>query len=325
MTAEGDTAAPRFERVTVYVDLAAEAQLLPVINACAQRLAADCVVISQRDFATAPASANAPTPASTTVALLQWWQAEEADVYTRDVNNTVHFMNAAELLITDKNSADGAVTYALYRRQMPVLSLAVTHLPARTALHQLLYTHATGSTFEERTRAIQLFLAFPETRGVYAVTTDTSAASGAAAAVVVKVNADGYPIQLPSRVSDSEGSRDSRLLPPPPTLFANVVSELKSSSNAHLDVLRRRNPILPGVLQAFHRFQNRGVVRAMLHRGYRVEVSATSTAESLEWVRRFLALTEPSEVAQAERMAVAASTLEKFESHWLELPLAQLQ
>ncbi|KAL7706815.1 hypothetical protein N2W54_001032 [Lotmaria passim] len=319
----------RFERITAYVDLASEEQLLPTISVCAARLAPECVLVTQSDIVahSSPPSAqtnthngesSAVSRAATSVGLIRLWQAEEADVFTRDVNNKVPFMNAAELLITDKNTADGAVTYALYRRQMPVLSLAHTHLPARTSLHQLLYTEAAAPTAEAQKEAVERFLSFPAKRGQY--TTATTASTKEGANVVVVVNADGYPVQLPQAPSGTP----TTTLPPPPTLFASVLAELCSSHSEHLDVLRRRNPILPGVLAAFHRYQNRGVLRAMLHRGLRVEVAPETATASLAWVRKFVALMESDEgAAAAAKMATAEAILAKFESHWLELPLAQ--
>jgi hypothetical protein len=338
MAGEQSSDTTRFERVTVYVDVVPEAQLLPIITEYATRLAPVCSIITRENFMQPLAHAPTDTCAkdedvmassrtAATVGLIRFWQAEEADVFTRDVSDTVSFMNASELLITDKNTADGAVTYAIYRRQMPVLSLARTHLPVLSSLQQLLYTAAAGDTAEEQKEAVKHFLTFPARCGVY-TTAHAAAAQGggssgreAGTEEVVVVNAEGYPVQLPHAPHCSSPS--ASLLPPPPTLFANVMSELCSASSKHLDVLRRRNPILPGVLAAFHRYQNRGVLRAMLHRGYRVEVAPGTETAALEWVQKFVALTEAGEVKQTEKVAAAEATLAKFESHWLELPLAQ--
>lgn len=331
MSSAAHAGALRFERLTVYVALASEAELLPFITAQASSLASECLFVTRKDIVAHGVSAAegstqaSPACQSTTLDLLKWWRAEEADVYTRDVNNTVLFMNAAEVLITDKNAADGAVAYALYHRQMPVLSLAATQLPARSSLHQLLYTATTGVSLEEQKAAILQFLSFPAERGTYSVASTCASASTARTAdtetiATVQVNVDGYPIQVPHA---AHGALLDSQLPPPPTLFANVLAELRDSGSAGLDVLRRRNPILPGVLEIFHRYQNRGVVRAMLHRGYRVEVAPEAVAESLKWVRTFVALTEEKVAAPAEKMAKAETALAKFESHWLELPLAQ--
>ncbi|KPA80482.1 hypothetical protein ABB37_04702 [Leptomonas pyrrhocoris] len=337
MAAEVLTGATRLERVTVYVDLAREAEFLPAITDCAARLAPQCVVVTSKDILAAPPLSAAgvatqnqddactPSRTATTIGLIRLWQAEEADVHTRDVNNTVLFMNAAELLITDKTAADGAVTYALYRRQMPVLSFASAHLPACSSLQQLLYTGAKGTTAEEWKDTIRQFLTFPAERGVYTV---ASTVAADAAAVHVVVNAEGYPIQLPhlshgAHTNSSDDNGAAMLLPPPPTLFAGALAELRCSSSEHLDVLRRRNPILPGVLEAFHRYQNRGVMRAMLQRGYRVEVAPQTEAAGLTWVQKFVALGEPDETMQLAKVVTAASSLAKFESHWLELPLPE--
>ncbi|KPI87539.1 hypothetical protein ABL78_3382 [Leptomonas seymouri] len=323
----------RFKRITVYVDLTSEEELLHTIAECATRLAPDCVIIKQKDIdAVGGRSAVdtsrepqkdelAPSRTATTVGLIHLWQAEEEDVYTRDVNNTVLFMDAAEFLITDKNAGDGAVTYALYRRQMPILSFASTHLPARSSLQQLLYIGATAKTVEERKDAIRQFLTFPNQRGVFTV---ASAATADAGAVKVVVNADGYPVQLPCPSRGAHDKSDSvARLPPPPTLFASLLLELKSSNSERFDSLRRRNPMLPGVLEALHRYQNRGVMRSMLHRGHRVEVASGAAAAGLKLVEGFMALTESNEKFRAKRMAAVESTLANFESHWLELPLAK--
>ncbi|CAJ1030900.1 hypothetical protein Q4I30_005659 [Leishmania utingensis] len=363
----------RFERVTVYTDMvyAANTQLegrgddeeaavlLALIRTSAAALARQLVVVDsksllpsaeqarpslppKRDTGTASVAASAST--STTVQLLRYWQAEEADVYTRDVNNTVPFMRDWECLITCKDIRDGAVTYALHRRQMPVLSLALTQTSTSTrtpksAVEELLYTCVpSGATLKDKEDAITRFFTFPSELGAYVVAPSVTAAgeakpqhsseaasasATAAAAAVVLVNKNGYPVRLPWAAS---------LLPPPPARFAGVLQKLCSANSAQMEVLRRRNPLLPGVLAAFHRYENRGLLRSALQRGCHVEVVETTEGDKAvvsaeDWVRRFVDLltTGSDEADSQRRQATAAATLKNFELKWLDLPLPQSQ
>ncbi|TPP52757.1 hypothetical protein CGC21_28160 [Leishmania donovani] len=333
--------AERFERVTVYVDIAdaanapeegredveEAAMLLELIQASAAAVTGQLVVVDSRSLVSAEeqarpslspeadpgtASEAASLSTSTTLQLLRYWQAEEADVYTRDVNNTVPFMRAWECLITSKNTRDGAVTYALHRRQMPVLSLALAQAGTSTralksALEELLYTCVpSGATWEDKSDAVIRFFTFPPELGAYVV-----------------APSDGYPVRLPWTPS---------LLPPPPTRFAGVLRDLCFADSAQMAMLRRRNPLLPGVLAAFHRYGNRGLLRSALQRGYRVEVAEVAesdedAASAEDWVRRFvdLSITNDDEADSQRRQAAAAATLRNFESTWLDLPLPQTQ
>ncbi|AYU80618.1 hypothetical protein, conserved [Leishmania donovani] len=369
--------AERFERVTVYVDIAdaanapeegredveEAAMLLELIQASAAAVTGQLVVVDSRSLVSAEeqarpslspeadpgtASEAASLSTSTTLQLLRYWQAEEADVYTRDVNNTVPFMRAWECLITSKNTRDGAVTYALHRRQMPVLSLALAQAGTSTralksALEELLYTCVpSGATWEDKSDAVIRFFTFPPELGAYVVAPSVSAAddakphryseagpasastaAAAAATAAVVVNKDGYPVRLPWTPS---------LLPPPPTRFAGVLRDLCFADSAQMAMLRRRNPLLPGVLAAFHRYGNRGLLRSALQRGYRVEVAEVAesdedAASAEDWVRRFvdLSITNDDEADSQRRQAAAAATLRNFESTWLDLPLPQTQ
>ncbi|CBZ23907.1 conserved hypothetical protein [Leishmania mexicana MHOM/GT/2001/U1103] len=362
----------RFERVTVYVDIAVAANapeegrgdveeaavLLELIQASAAAVTRQLVVVDSSSLASAEeearsslspeadtntASGAASLSTSTTLQLLRYWQAEEADVYTRDVNNTVPFMRAWECLITSKNTRDGAVTYALHRRQMPVLSLALAQASTSTrtpksAVEELLYTCVpSGATREDKRDAIVRFFTFPPELGAYVVAPPVSAAdeakprrysedgpaSASTAAAAVVVNKDGYPVRLPWT---------SSLLPPPPTRFAGVLRELCLADSAQMEMLRRRNPLLPGVLTAFHRYGNRGLLRSALQRGYRVEVAETAESDedavsAEDWVCRFVdpSPTNGDEVDSHRRQAGAAATLRNFESTWLDLPLPKTQ
>ncbi|CAG9577858.1 conserved hypothetical protein [Leishmania major strain Friedlin] len=375
-----DSHAERFERVTVYVDIAAAANtpeegrgdveeaavLLELIQASAAAVTGQLVVVDSRSLvsaeeqarpslspeaATGTASEATSLSMSTTLQLLRYWQAEEADVYTRDVNNTVPFMRAWECLITSKNTRDGAVTYALHRRQMPVLSLALAQAGASTrtpksAVEELLYTCVpSGATQEEKRDAVVRFFTFPPELGAYVVAPSVSAAgeakppryseagpasastaaaaAAATAAAVVVVNKDGYPVHLPWTPS---------LLPPPPVRFAGVLREWCLADSAQMEMLRRRNPLLPGALAAFHRYENRGLLRSALQRGYRVEVAEVAesdedAASAEDRVHRFadLSITNNAEADSQRKQAAAAATLRNFESTWLDLPLPQAQ
>lgn len=346
--------APRLDRATVYVDLsgfrAASSDdgtvtdaLLACIRDGAARIAAKLVVV---DVCTSP-SPDAAT-ASATLRLLQTWQAEEADVYTREVNNTVPFMRDWECFVTCHGTANGAVTYALHRRQMPVLSLLCPSNPAsttqparpRSAVEVLLHTSVPPTaTLPEQEAAIAHFFALPTAYGTYCVqapqisaesaagvTASELAATATEGGAVVVVNRDGYPVRLPPSVSTKQG-----LLPPPPARFAGVLEELSTSSTAPMAELRRRNPLLPGVLTAFHRHRNRGLLRCLLHRGYRVEVIESVAGEdrdrssAAEQVRTFVALGVDGDRDGPEalngKQATAAANLRDFESRWLDMPM----
>ncbi|KAG5474075.1 hypothetical protein CUR178_04186 [Leishmania enriettii] len=359
----------RFERVTVYVDIGVAtdapgdseevAVLWEVIRTAVAALTRQLVVVDSKSLVSSAESARqslslklgagtvSATPSSSTsctVQLLRYWQEEEADVYTRDVSNTAPFMRDWECLVTCKDTRDGAVTYALHRRQMPVLSLALTQAStptkaAKSAVEELLYECVpSGATLQDRKDAITRFFTFPPKLGAYvrapSVTaagasepqrscgTDPTSASAATAAAVV-VNRDGYPVRLPWAAS---------LLPPPPARFAGVLHEFCSADSAQMKVLRLRNPLLPGVLTAFHRYGNRGLLRSALQRGYCVEVVEAAEGEKAvvsaeEWVRKCVNLsTTNSDAADSQRrQTAAAAALKDFESNWLDLPLPQTQ
>ncbi|KAG5490430.1 hypothetical protein JKF63_00550 [Porcisia hertigi] len=355
----------RFERVTVYVDISTSsnaeegeaAVLLRQIQVCAAALARVLVVVDSKSLVSSikqasqsypakseavTASGDASSSLSTTVELLRFWQAEEADVYTRDVSNTVPFMRDWECLVTSKDPGDGAVAYALHHRQMPVLSLTSRQAstPTRTpksAVEELLYTCLSGDvSLEAKRDALVHFFTFPTDGGDYVMGSppvaaagepksprsceaDPASASAADPVVVVVVNEDGYPVRLPHTTS---------LLPPPPTRFAGILRTLCSADSTQMEILRQRNPLLPGILTAFHRYENRGLLRAALQRGYRVEVmrsaegeQAASSGEDL--VCNFLDLiTNSSDEAESKgRKVHALSTLRRFESGWLDMPL----
>ncbi|GET90407.1 hypothetical protein, conserved [Leishmania tarentolae] len=364
----------RFERVTVYVDIGVSANeseeargdveetavLLELIQTSAAALTHQLVVVDSRSLLSAeeqrrlsvPLEANTGTTCetaslgtSTTLQLLRYWQAEEADVYTRDVCNTVPFMRDWECLITSKNTRDGAVTYALHRRQMPVLSLAQAQAGSSTGapksvVEELLYTCVpSGATRKAKEAAIIRFFTFPPDLGAYVTASSATAeeeanphryseagpASGstAGAAAVVVVNKDGYPVRLPWT---------SSLLPPPPTLFAGVLHKFCLADGARMEMLRRRNPLLPGILAALHRYGNRGLLRCALQRGYLVKVVETAESDVVptsaeDWVRRFvdLSITSNDEADSQRVQAAAEATLKNFESKWLDLPLPQTQ
>ncbi|KAG5473787.1 hypothetical protein LSCM1_04417 [Leishmania martiniquensis] len=356
----------RFERVTVYVDIAAAsvvpgegeeaAVLLELIQTSAAALTRNLVIVdSQQLFASAEPRGQSPPPkqgagavsaaasrnTSCTVQLLRYWQEEEADVYTRDVNNTVPFMRDWECLVTCKDTRDGAVAYALHRRQMPVLSLAPTQASTptqapKTAVEELLYACVPcGATLEDKKDAITHFFTFPLESGAYVVASSVPAAGtskpqhscetdpATASAATVVVNRDGYPVRLPWT---------SSLLPPPPARFAGVLQELCFADSPQMKVLRQRNPLLPGALAAFHRYGNRGLLRSVLQRGYRVEMVETAegekaTASADDWVRQFadLSTTNSNGADSHRRQTTAVATLKEFEMKWLDLPLPQLQ
>ncbi|KAK7200047.1 hypothetical protein NESM_000054200 [Novymonas esmeraldas] len=323
----------RFERVTVYVDveLAYDADTAAVLlrhihdsaAALTQQLTVHTTGELLRDAAAGTASASAPASsrARATVELLRHWQAEEADIFTRDVHNNVPFMGDLECFVTANDTRDGAVVYALHRRQMPVLSLAAPPTAAPTsratsAVEALLYTAVPcGATLQAKLDAISLFFTFPAECGAYVASAPSAVTNAAAdASVVVVMNEDGYPVRVPTA---------SLLLPPPPPRFAGVLRDLCVADTAQMALLRRRNPLLPGVLTAFHRYGNRGLLRSVLQRGYRVEV-AESAESAVDWVRRCIELTAGGDEAETQvRCKTAAAVLANFEGTWLDMPLPQ--
>lgn len=328
-----------FRRLTVYTDVTCPA-LVAHIESCAR---AACPHGAVR-LITTPTTTTGATVTATP--FLQLWLKEKADVFAV-VRDEVALMEQAECFITAAQTlASGEVSYALHCRQMPVLSLAAaatstsTKRAPQTALEQELYASVAVSPLSAE-EAIAAFLTFPTRRGAYLAVEDDAAptppAQGGdaddftallaritslgndAAAPTVVVRADGSPLYFSytQRLQSATAKTPATVAPvassPPAAydaLFEALVARHGDGARTALYPLVERAPQLAGALYVLNRYENRGLLRAMLHRG-RCVVVLRHSAAALEMLKA-----QP-EGAAAETMAL----LRQFEGHWLELPL----
>lgn len=386
-------------QLTVYTDVKAATQL-EFIQGCARRLCSTSVVVPLTSL-----SGSSSSSSSSALLFMKLWEKQREDA-VRVVRNDVPFFNQFECFITSGQSlSSGEVTYALYRRQMPVLSLGTEAeeapcldkpngnnggggggretcaLGPRTAVQGFLYHERHPSLSVEE--AIQQFFTFPKRMGVlFAVECDECGAAGggeedgssspsSSSALrfaevcealrrlyhesplfpdserLLLLGSDGYPLAQPPAIhpgAHGEGGA-GRVLPSPAPPFEGLLRTLTSARNegsgadageegGFLDLLQQ-NPQLFGALFAFNRYENRGLLRYLLHRGYCPAIldHTSSTAAQLARVMRGEAAHASSDAARGTQVVdhpTAASvdtfnkhlaSLSRFEGHWMDMAL----
>ncbi|RNF06142.1 hypothetical protein TraAM80_04121 [Trypanosoma rangeli] len=280
-----------------------------------------------------------PPPASDTadpLLFLHLWEKERDNVWEH-VNNNVPIMRRLECFVTDsKNQADGVVAYALYYRQMPVLSLAavVTGATEEEAevsedwITTALYFTATGLGCSSPSEALTVFFTFPKSAGKVVA---LEGECGVLVAEQSRLLRDcirhewGLPVQLVGAsgcdllgvdVFGRELTRAEEEVEP--SVYASLIDELLR--NPELCTLRDADPQLHGVLCALNRHHNLRLLRYRLQRGIHVIL-----CRPLSFVLEGLFRGGKSQATQpSSALSGVVASIQNFEHHWLGLPRAEV-
>ncbi|RNF25627.1 uncharacterized protein Tco025E_02123 [Trypanosoma conorhini] len=313
------------EQVTVYADVR-DTRLLEQLTTAVLALCRNCTIH--------------PLPASDAadpLLFLHLWEKERDNVWGY-VNNSVPIMHRLECFVTDsKNQADGVVAYALYYRQMPVLSLAAAVTGAKEEeeaeasedwVTAALYSTAAGLGCASPSEALSAFFTFPKLAG------KVVALEGACDTLVTGQGrllrdylrrAWSLPVELVGaggcdlRASDPAGGAPAAASEEAePAVYASLIDELLR--NPELRPLRDADPQLHGALCALNRHHNLRLLRYRLQRGIHVLL-----CRPLSFVLECLFRGGAAQATPPSRdLSGVVASVQHFEHHWLGLPRAQV-
>ncbi|ESS67063.1 hypothetical protein TCDM_04295 [Trypanosoma cruzi Dm28c] len=311
------------DQVVVYADVR-DPQLLNQLTAAVSALCKDHTIHS-------PSTWNSADP----LWFLNFWEKERDDVWTY-VNNKVPILRRFECFVTDsKDQKDGVVAYALYHRQMPVLSLvtAVTGIKEKTEVNEdwittALYRTVARMGCSSPSDAIAVFFTFPKSAG------KVLALEGECRALVTEqcrllrdyilrernipvelVGAGGCDLRSPDLVGKGAATAEEEEEEEEESaLYASLIDDLLS--NPEFLPLREVDPQLHGALCALNRHHNLRLLRYRLQRGIHVILSRPMSFV-LEELLRFCG---PQAVPPSTMLEGVVKSIQNFEHHWLELP-----
>lgn len=344
---------PNVQEVTVYADVGDDV-LHDVIGACMERLSPGAF-LSQRRLITRASlvESHRVSGTHTTVPFIYQWEAQKAD-FRQEVENPVPFMRRLACFITDaQHLGSGEVAYAIHCLQIPVLSLVSVGMAGDTAsvrvapvsaLEAALFRVPRGGRASAR-EAIETFLSFPQNPGRMVsvelagdchcspevLLACCARLQQATSTPVTAIDKNGYPVE--SGISHHN----------PPAAFRSLLDKLMRvaddetgpmAAGSFFDLLKA-HPQLYGVVEAFNRFGNRGLLRYLIQRGHtlvvqnHVKTSAAVLYDILSKSRDSgncvdgrdddAHVLSPEEVGSALLEQLAA--LVTFEGHWLEMQL----
>eukprot|EP00667_Euglena_gracilis_P005328 EG_transcript_5368 len=199
----------------------------------------------------------------------------------------------------DTAVAGATVSYALFRRQLPVLLLRPAGHPASPleGLQSDLLTVATYADAAAALKHCQEFLTFPETPGrIFTFEGGDGAGKQTQTEMLVaRLRAEGYPVRTLDFPHDH-------------AMYGALIRELLAGKHGKMSEV---NPLLFASIYAFNRLDTAPRLHYWLRRGHNVVLDRYSSAN---WGH------QASKYESDEDRLQVIETLRKFEHQWLGLP-----